>query len=210
MLLPLLGPGNPRTERMVEPSSSRRMLPRPQSEYVGFGEQHRRLAVLHTAARHYTAKRPAPGACLAIHLKAAVEKRLTYCDKACIFHHMVKYADTLNDIFFALADPTRRAIVAQLSHGELTVGVLAEPFKISPSGFSKHLRVLERAGLMVQRKRGRQRYCRLVVAPLKEATTWLEQYRQLWETSLDAFATYVADLEKAPQRTTPPGRRKQP
>jgi DNA-binding transcriptional ArsR family regulator len=112
---------------------------------------------------------------------------------------MVTYTDTLNTIFFALADPTRRAILTQLKEGQKTVGELAEPFGLSPSGFAKHLRVLERAGLMVQHKRGRERHCQLVVEPIQEATTWLEQYRQMWEASLDAFADYVANLEKPPK-----------
>ncbi|HSR68285.1 MAG TPA: metalloregulator ArsR/SmtB family transcription factor [Acidobacteriota bacterium] len=79
---------------------------------------------------------------------------------------MVKHSEPLNLTFSALADPTRRAILARLVDGQRTVGDLKEPFELSPSGFSKHLRVLENAGLLRQHKRGRQRYCEAVIEPL--------------------------------------------
>ncbi|REJ65585.1 MAG: ArsR family transcriptional regulator [Planctomycetota bacterium] len=108
---------------------------------------------------------------------------------------MVKYQPSLDRVFSALADPTRRAILTCLVAGPRTVGELAEPFEISPSGFSKHLRVLERAGLLRQHKRGRERFCEVLVEPLEEAVTWLERHREIWNSSLDAFAEYAEQLQ---------------
>jgi DNA-binding transcriptional ArsR family regulator len=115
---------------------------------------------------------------------------------------MVKYnLSSLDATFAALADPTRRAILAQLAQDEASVTELAEPFKISLPAISKHLRVLEHAGLIVREKEGRMRRCRLVVKPLKEAAQWISHYQEFWEEQFDALTTYLADTasqEEAP------------
>lgn len=99
--------------------------------------------------------------------------------------------------FSALADPTRRAIVARLAKGEATVGELAEPFDMSLPAISKHLRVLERAGLITRGRDAQKRPCRLRAAPLDEATTWIEKHRQMWEERLDRLGEYVAQLKES-------------
>ena len=105
---------------------------------------------------------------------------------------MVNYtAVELNTTFGALSDPTRRAIIQQLSTGEATIGKLASPFNISLPAVSKHIRVLENAGLLIRRKVGRVHYCRLGLDPLKDAADWLENYRQFWEGQLDALADFL-------------------
>ena len=93
--------------------------------------------------------------------------------------------DQLTRTFAALADPTRRAIVARLAKGEATVNELAEPFPISVQAVSKHLKVLERAGLITRGRSAQLRPSRLQEAPLKEAVDWLEEYRRLWQRSFD-------------------------
>jgi DNA-binding transcriptional ArsR family regulator len=100
-------------------------------------------------------------------------------------------AKQLNTVFFALADPTRRAILARLAHGEASGTELAQPFSISVPAISKHLRVLEHAELILHRKEGRTHRFRLAARPLREAATWLEHYRQFWETQFDALDTYL-------------------
>lgn len=107
---------------------------------------------------------------------------------------MVKYSsDALDQVFFALADPTRRAILERLARdGEVMVTVLAEPFDISLPAVSKHLRVLERAGLLAQEKDGRVRRCQLVTEPLQAADDWIGHYRRFWEVQFDALAEYLA------------------
>jgi DNA-binding transcriptional ArsR family regulator len=99
--------------------------------------------------------------------------------------------EQLNTVFFALADSTRRAILARLAHGEASGTELARPFSISVPAISKHLRVLEHAELILHRKEGRTHLFRLAARPLKEATIWLEHYRQFWETQFDALDTYL-------------------
>jgi DNA-binding transcriptional ArsR family regulator len=89
----------------------------------------------------------------------------------------------LDDVFAALADPTRRAILARLASGETTVMDLAEPFAMSQPAISKHLKVLERAGLVSRRREAQRRPCRLEGAPLAQASGWLESYREFWEKS---------------------------
>ncbi len=116
-----------------------------------------------------------------------------------IVHQSVKYRQ-LSEVFLALSDPTRRAIVAALVDGEQTVGQVSEPFDLCPSAISKHLRMLERAGLMRQVKRGRERWCQLIPQPLDEAATWLTEHRRLWKPSLASFATYAAELEHSKAR----------
>ena len=107
--------------------------------------------------------------------------------------------DTLSTTFAALADPTRRAILSRLMAGEATVNELAEPFEISLPGISKHLKVLEHAGLVERSRDAQWRPCRLDAKPLAEATQWLEGYRQFWESSfqrLDALLEEMKALEK--------------
>lgn len=100
---------------------------------------------------------------------------------------------TLDRTFGALADPTRRAILERLSRGEATVGELARPFDISRPAISKHLRVLERAGLVDRRVEGRESRCRLSARPMRDAAEWVERYRSFWEDQLDRFARYLED-----------------
>jgi DNA-binding transcriptional ArsR family regulator len=108
---------------------------------------------------------------------------------------MVLSPDHLSATFGALADPTRRAILARLAAGEASVGELAEPFAMSLPAVSKHLKVLERAGLVERGRRAQWRPCRLAPGPLKEAAGWLEDYRQFWEESLDRLADYLGELQ---------------
>ncbi len=96
--------------------------------------------------------------------------------------------DRIGLVFGALSDPTRRAIVERLRDGEATVGELAEPFAMSLAAVSKHVKVLERAGLVRQRPEGRLRRCRLAPEPLREADAFLARYRPFWTSSLDALA----------------------
>lgn len=104
-------------------------------------------------------------------------------------------ADPLSQTFAALADPTRRAILARLCSGEATVSELAEPFDMSLPAVSKHLKVLERAGLVARSREAQWRPCRLDAAPLKDAAGWLERYRQFWEQSLDRLQDYLDELQ---------------
>jgi DNA-binding transcriptional ArsR family regulator len=103
--------------------------------------------------------------------------------------------DHLNRTFAALADPTRRAILARLASGEASVTELAEPFAMSLPGISKHLKVLERAGLIVRSREAQWRPCRLEAGPLKGAADWLEHYRRFWEDSFDRLEVYLKDLQ---------------
>src|SRR5215208_4413211 len=105
-------------------------------------------------------------------------------------------ADQLSTTFAALADPTRRAILARLATGECSVTALAEPFDMSLPAVSKHLRVLERAGLIARGREAQWRPCRLEPAPLKEADHWIEQYRRFWEQSLDRLDEYLKELQQ--------------
>ena len=101
----------------------------------------------------------------------------------------------LDATFGALADPTRRAIIARLAAGEATVSELASPFQVSLPAISKHLRVLEDAGLLARQKIGRTHRCRLNAAPLRDATAWLMRYRQFWEDQFDALAAFLERTE---------------
>lgn len=103
--------------------------------------------------------------------------------------------DTLSNTFSALADPTRRAILARLAEGEKTVNELAEPFEISLPAVSKHLKVLERARLIERGRAAQWRPCRLHAEPMKDASAWLETYRQFWEQSFDRLEAYLDDLQ---------------
>ena len=104
-------------------------------------------------------------------------------------------ADQLSTTFAALADPTRRAILARLASGECSVTELAEPFEMSMPAVSKHLRVLERAGLIARGREAQWRPCRLEAAPLKEVAEWAERYRAIWEQRLDRLDTYLQELK---------------
>ena len=108
--------------------------------------------------------------------------------------------DTLSTTFAALADPTRRAILARLASGECSVTELAEPFEMSMPAVSKHLRVLERAGLIARGRDAQWRPCRLEAAPLKEVADWAERYRALWEGRLDRLAIYLQELKAKEKR----------
>jgi len=103
--------------------------------------------------------------------------------------------DRLDATFSALADPTRRAILARLALGELSVMELAEPFEMSLPAISKHLKVLERAGLIARGRDAQRRPCRLQATPLKDAVSWLEQYRRYWELSFDRLDVYLRELQ---------------
>jgi len=104
-------------------------------------------------------------------------------------------ADPLSATFAALADPTRRAILARLSAGETSVTALAEPFAMSLPAISKHLKVLQRAGLVARGKDAQWRPCRLEAGPLKDAAAWLEHYRAHWEQSFDRLEDYLETLQ---------------
>lgn len=101
----------------------------------------------------------------------------------------------LNTTFAALADPTRRAILARLAQGEASVSELAEPFAMSLPAISKHLRVLQRAGLIARGRDAQRRPCRLVAAPLQDVSEWTEHYRHLWEQRFDRLDDYLRDLQ---------------
>ena len=103
--------------------------------------------------------------------------------------------DHLSTTFAALADPTRRAILTRLSLGELSVTALAEPFEMSMPAVSKHLKVLENAGLISRGREAQYRPCRLEPRALKAATDWLDAYRQLWEDRLDGLELYLRELQ---------------
>jgi len=108
--------------------------------------------------------------------------------------------DRLSLTFAALADPTRRAILARLTSGAHTVNELAGPFAMSLPAVSKHLKVLERCGLIARGRSAQWRPCRLRAAPLKEAVGWLEHYRRFWEESLDRLDDYLRQLQATPAR----------
>ena len=103
--------------------------------------------------------------------------------------------DHLSTTYAALADPTRRAILARLATGEATVGELAEPFAMSLPAVSKHLKVLERAGLIARRRKAQWRPCRIEARPLKDAAQWLEHYRHFWDDSFDRLDVYLGELQ---------------
>jgi DNA-binding transcriptional ArsR family regulator len=104
-------------------------------------------------------------------------------------------ADRLSRTFAALADPTRRAILARLASGQVSVTALARPFSMSLPAVSKHLRVLERSGLISRRREAQRRPCRLRAAPLREVADWVGHYRQFWEQSFDRLDEYLRELQ---------------
>ena len=111
--------------------------------------------------------------------------------------------DRLSTTLSALADPTRRAILARLATGEATVNQLAEPFDISLPAISRHLKVLQKAGLISQGREAQWRPCRITPAPLEEVADYVEEYRELWEKKLDRLEDYLSGLQgkKKPSRT---------
>ena len=116
-------------------------------------------------------------------------------------------ADSLSTTFAALADPTRRAILAQLASGEASVTELAEPFAMSLPAVSKHLKVLERAGLIARARDAQWRPSRLEAGPLREASGWLEGYRRHWEQSFDRLDAYLRELQKKTKPVAPKGKK---
>lgn len=110
-------------------------------------------------------------------------------------------ADRLSLTFSALADPTRRAILARLSSGPASVNELAAPFSMSLPAVSKHLKVLERAQLIARGREAQWRPCEIKAAPLKEATDWMEQYRQFWEARFDRLEEYLKELQATEKAT---------
>jgi len=126
---------------------------------------------------------------------------LTTLPDVTIFNHMVNNSESqLNNVFHALSDSTRRAILARLANGEAQVTELAGPFDMSLPAISKHLDVLEKAGLLHRQKDGRIRRCQLTAGPLESAADWVNVYRQFWETQLDSLARYLEkDKKSKPQ-----------
>ncbi len=108
--------------------------------------------------------------------------------------------DRLSETFQALADPTRRAILARLTLGEVSVGELAEPFEMSLPAVSKHLKVLERAGLISRSRDAQYRPCKLEATALKGVDDWLEEYRRFWEQRFDRLEVYLKKLQQKPKR----------
>jgi DNA-binding transcriptional ArsR family regulator len=108
---------------------------------------------------------------------------------------MAVSTDQLSETFQALADPTRRAIMARLTKGEAPVQELAKPFKMSLPAISKHLKVLEKSGLIIRRSQAQQRLCKLQTQPIKDAVEWLEHHRKLWEERLDRLDEYLKEIQ---------------
>src|SRR5512143_1177987 len=111
-------------------------------------------------------------------------------------------SEHLDTTFAALADPTRRAILARLASGDASVMELAEPFAMTQPAISKHLKVLERAGLISRGRDAQRRPCRLEGAPLRDASAWIERYREFWEASFDALDDVLEDLKQQDRRKT--------
>src|SRR5580698_6065593 len=103
--------------------------------------------------------------------------------------------DHLSSTFAALADPTRRAILARLSKGETSVTELAKPFNMTLPGISKHLKVLEKSGLIIRGREAQWRPCKLQASPLRDVCDWVEQYRRFWEESFDKLDEYLKELQ---------------
>ena len=118
--------------------------------------------------------------------------------------------DQLSSTFAAIADPTRRAILVRLSRGEAAVKELAEPFRMTLPAITKHLKVLEKAGLIERSRSAQMRPCKLRAKPLKEAASWIDQYRRFWEGSLDRLDDYLREMQSEPdvQPTSSSAKRK--
>lgn len=119
---------------------------------------------------------------------------------------MIPARDPLSETFQALSDPTRRAILARLSRGKASVTELAEPFAMSGPAVTKHLKVLERAGLIMRGREAQWRPCELKVGPLKDVADWLDHYRRFWEASFDRLDVYLHELQKKENKNV--GRKK--
>ena len=118
--------------------------------------------------------------------------------------------DALSTTFSALAGPTRRAILARLASGQASVTELAQPFKMSMPAISKHLKVLERAGLIARKWKAQSRPCELAAKPLQEAANWIEHYRAFWEQNLDRLNAYLRELQAAEKKEKRHGRNRRP
>jgi DNA-binding transcriptional ArsR family regulator len=116
-------------------------------------------------------------------------------------------SDQLSTTFAALADPTRRAILARLAKGQASVTEIAEPFDMSLPAISKHLKVLEHAGLIARGREAQWRPCRLDAGPLKDVDDWVERYRRFWEQSFDRLESYLQELQRKDKRKN--GRKRQ-
>ncbi len=116
-------------------------------------------------------------------------------------------ADQLSTTFAALADPTRRAILARLAKGQASVTEIAEPFDMTLPAISKHLKVLEHAGLIARGREAQWRPCRLDAGPLKDVDDWVERYRRFWEQSFDRLESYLQQLQRKDKRKN--GRKRQ-
>ena len=156
------------------------------------------------------------GRCLAEREPTSIFDRLD--TRPVLYYHLVMqpsgYAQTksgrLDATFAALSDPTRRAILARLASGEASVTELAEPFALTQPAISKHLKVLERAGLITRERAAQRRPSRLEAKPLAEASEWLEEYRQFWEASFARLDDLVEELKStAKKRKRPAGRKRQ-
>ena len=124
-----------------------------------------------------------------------------------IVHHMVKQAERLDGVFHALADPTRRSMVARLARGPATIGELGEPFDMTKPAVTKHIKVLERAGLLTREIDGRLHRCAIDLRPLAEAGHWVAEVRAFWEDRFDDLATYLDSIQK-PASQKPTSKRK--
>jgi len=120
---------------------------------------------------------------------------------------MVNYSEALDRTFGALADPTRRAILARLASGEHRVTELAEPFDISLPAVSKHLKVLEEAGLLARRKKGRIHHCRLDPRPMNAAAEWIARHRKFWENAFDRLEKYLVEQKREEEKWRQPNPR---
>ena len=118
--------------------------------------------------------------------------------------------DQLSTTFAAIADPTRRAILTRLSKGEAAVKDLAKPFDMTLPAISKHLKVLEKAGLIERSRDAQLRPCKLRAKPLKDAASWIERYRELWEESFDRLDDYLKELQSEPDAKQPTSPSKKP
>ena len=125
-----------------------------------------------------------------------LNRSVDYSGCVSILNRMVEHSH-LDAVFHALADPTRRAMLGQLAERELTIGELATPFEMSFAGASKHVRVLEKAGLVTRTIQGRTHLCRLEAAPLAEADAWLRRYQKFWNEKLDSLEALLRAEDEA-------------
>ena len=112
------------------------------------------------------------------------------------------------DVFQAIADPTRRAIINMVAHQSLNLNSVAEQFDVSRPAISKHIKILTECGLIVVQQRGRERYCEAKLDQLSEVSTWVDQYKQMWNTRLDALESYLNELQAKETRTKPTPKKK--